>query len=137
MTRASRATRVSIRASSSTSCSTPSVFSSVSRNSLSLSPVANARTWSRYASAYVRIIRSIASSDSALANPSSASDAAIRRRSQVKCPRNASSKSLTSNTRMPAESMYVPKFSACRSPWIHTRLVRSSAHGSSSCATSA
>src|SRR5918997_1351283 len=28
--------------------------------------------------------------------------------------------------------MYVPKFSACRSPWIHTRLVRSSAQRSSS-----
>src|SRR5690606_41656511 len=44
-------------------------------------------------------------------------------------PTYASSKSLTLKTRRPLESMYVPKFSACRSPWIHTREVRSSRYG--------
>ena len=53
-------------------------------------------------------------------------EAAKRFRSQVKGPTYASSKSFTLKIRRPVESMYVPKFSACRSPWIHTREVRSS-----------
>ena len=40
----------------------------------------------------------------------------------MKGPTYASSKSLTLKTSRPWEFMYVPKFSACRSPWIHTRL---------------
>ena len=61
----------------------PDALSSVIRKSRSTSEVANSRTVSAYACAYVSISRAIAPSDSALRNPSSASDAAIRCRSHV------------------------------------------------------
>jgi hypothetical protein len=91
-----------------------------------LAPVAREWIRSRYAPAYTRTSSVICSSLSALAYPIRATEAAKRFRSQVKGPTYASSKSLTLKISRPVESMYVPKFSACRSPWIHTRDVRSS-----------
>src|SRR4051812_45254966 len=115
-----RPKRVRERASRSASRRGPWAVSRVKGGTSSLlAPVARAWIRSRYAPAYTCTSSVIWSSPSAFAYPMRAMEAENRLRSQVKGPTYASSKSFTLKISRPLASMNVPKFSACRSPWIH------------------